>query len=420
MSRKKEKGEKMVKKSTKMLVLFVIALLAINSVQAQGTWQTKAPMPTSRRAPAGAEESGKIYVIGGCGGPRTNEEYNPATNSWATKATLPGSRKRGMGAVAGAVNGKVYFIGGHQGPPPGQTVNFTDEYNPATNSWTTKASMPTASEGAAVGVVNSKIYVIGGYNGTSFLNTVQEYNPATNSWATKTPMPTARAFIAGAVVNEKIYVIGGFNGSFLDIVQEYDPSTDSWSTKGSMPTARYWLAADAIDGKIYVVGGYGGAGYLNINEVYDPAMDTWSTETPMSTTRSHLAAVEYNGKIYAMAGVLPSGNFTDANEEFSPSVGVGDEQLPVVFSLAQNYPNPFSGSTKISFNLATKSHKSSQIKIYNVKGKLMKQFSIVNCQSSIEWDGTDNNGNKLPTGIYLYRLKSDGLISETRKMMLIR
>ncbi|MBC8526134.1 MAG: hypothetical protein H8D22_04570, partial [Candidatus Cloacimonetes bacterium] len=363
-----KKGEKMVKKWTKVLVLVAIALLAINSVQAQGTWQTKADMPTARRSPAGAEENGKIYVIGGCGGPRTNEEYNPATNSWATKASLPGSRKRGKGAVAGAVNGKVYFIGGHQGPPPGQTVNFTDEYNPATNSWTTKASMPTATEGAAVGVVDGKIYVIGGYSGTSFLNTVQEYNPATNSWATKTPMPMARAFIAGAVVDEKIYVIGGFNGNCLDIVQEYNPSTDSWSTKAPMSTARYWLAADAIYGKVYVVGGYDGESYLTTNEVYDPATDSWSTETPMPTTRSHIVAVEYNGKIYAMAGVLPDGTFTNANEEFSPSVGVGDEQLPVVFSLVQNYPNPFSATTTISFS-ATDLHRLSPLDSEHLTGQ---------------------------------------------------
>ncbi|MEA3476180.1 MAG: T9SS type A sorting domain-containing protein, partial [Candidatus Cloacimonadota bacterium] len=120
----------------------------------------------------------------------------------------------------------------------------------------------------------------------------------------------------------------------------------------------------------------------------------------------------------------------------TPSGAVDDENnSPVNPILSQNYPNPFSGSTKIFFNLATclrqttarqaKSHKSLQIKIYNVKGKLVKQFSISNsignnCQSSIKWDGTDMNGNRLPSGIYFYRLKSDNIISEVKKMVLIR
>ncbi|MCK4330521.1 T9SS type A sorting domain-containing protein [candidate division WOR-3 bacterium] len=304
----------MLKRYTKIIV---IGILAVWTIAEAGTWEEKSSMPTSRRAPAGVEAGGKIYVIGGCGGPRSNEEYNPVTNSWATRASLPGPRRRGMGAVAGEVNEKVYFFGGHQGPAPGQTVNFNDEYNPAANSWTTKASMPTATEGAAVGVVDGKIYVIGGYSGTSFLNTVQEYDQGTDSWTTKAPMPTAGAFITGAVVDGKIYVIGGYNGSCLNTVQEYDPEADSWTTKAPMQTARYWLAADVIDGKIYVVGGYDGSSYLTTNEVYDPATDSWTTETTMPTARSHLVAVEADGKIYAIGGVLPGGDFTGANEEFS-------------------------------------------------------------------------------------------------------
>jgi N-acetylneuraminic acid mutarotase len=407
-------------KCTKMLFIGVIALLAVNNVQAD--WVQKAPIPTARRAPGAVEVGEKIYVIGGCGGPRANEEYNPATNSWATKTSLPQPKRRGMGAVAGAVNGKVYFMGGHQGPPPGQTVNFNDEYDPTTNSWTTKASMPSATEGAAVAVVNGKIYVIGGYSGTSFLEIVQEYDPATNSWATKNPMPTSRAYIAGAVVDGKIYVIGGFNGSCLNTVQEYDPETDSWTDKAQMPTGRYWLAADAVAGKIYVVGGYGESGYLNINEVYDPATDSWSTEESMPTTRSHVVAVESNGKIYAIAGVLPDGTFTDANEEFSPAVGIEDEQLLVGFSLAQNYPNPFNPETTISF-LTTESTENTEIIIYNLKGQIVKKFIIHNPSSIIPnqiiWNGKDESNNPVTSGIYFYRIKSTNSM-KTKKMTLLR
>ena len=71
--------------------------------------------------------------------------------------------------------------------------------------------------------------------------------------------------------------------------------------------------------------------------------------------------------------------------------------------LCQNYPNPVRSSTTISFSI-TKDAKNSEMKIYNIKGQLVKQFSIINEQSSIKWDGKDSNGNKLWDGIYLYKL----------------
>ncbi|MCK4358562.1 MAG: T9SS type A sorting domain-containing protein [Candidatus Cloacimonetes bacterium] len=97
--------------------------------------------------------------------------------------------------------------------------------------------------------------------------------------------------------------------------------------------------------------------------------------------------------------------------------------------LYQNTPNPFIESTKISF-LATDLHRFTQIKIYNVTGQLVKNLECGSVNRSdtkaaealysIQWDGTGMNGNKLPSGIYFYRLKSDNIISEVKKMVLIR
>ncbi|MEA3476158.1 MAG: agmatine deiminase family protein [Candidatus Cloacimonadota bacterium] len=100
--------------------------------------------------------------------------------------------------------------------------------------------------------------------------------------------------------------------------------------------------------------------------------------------------------------------------------------------LYQNYPNPFSNFTTISFNLATclrqttarqaKSHKKAQIKIYNVKGQLVKQLKIKNLKlkiNEIVWDGKDESGKQLPNGIYFCRLSS-GDKSAVKKMILLR
>ncbi len=96
----------------------------------------------------------------------------------------------------------------------------------------------------------------------------------------------------------------------------------------------------------------------------------------------------------------------------------GEEDL---FTLS-NYPNPFSASTTISFS-ATDLHGLAQIKIYNVKGQLVKTFRIPNPESrtpNIIWDGKDANGARVSSGIYLYQVEIDGKKSKIRKAVLIK
>jgi N-acetylneuraminic acid mutarotase len=77
----------------------------------------------------------------------------------------------------GAVNGKIYAIGGT--PPAYEDVedDLNEEYDPARKRWEQKALMPTGRKGHAIAVVNNKIYVLGGY-GTSSLDTNEEYDLA--------------------------------------------------------------------------------------------------------------------------------------------------------------------------------------------------------------------------------------------------
>ena len=110
---------------------------------------------------------------------------------------------------------------------------------------------------------NGKIYAIGGtynYPADTVADTVEEYDPATDSWMAKASMPTARMQLAVVTAsNGKIYAIGGASSSFASVlatVEEYDPSTDSWAAKAPMPTARLGSAAVAApNGKIYAIGG---------------------------------------------------------------------------------------------------------------------------------------------------------------------
>jgi len=77
------------------------------------------------------------------------------------------------------VNSKIYAIGGSQ--PQSKAV---EEYDPATDTWTTKSPIPTARWGLTTGTVNGKIYAIGGgnvYPPTKCYRTVEEYDPVTDT-----------------------------------------------------------------------------------------------------------------------------------------------------------------------------------------------------------------------------------------------
>jgi N-acetylneuraminic acid mutarotase len=93
-----------------------------------------------------------------------------------------------------------------------------------------------------------KFYVAGGtHNGR-----LDVYDPVTNEWTTKASMPTERSLGASAAVGGKLYVIGGIqyqaNGLERPVrtTSVYDPRTDKWTVAAQMPNARYAMAASRV------------------------------------------------------------------------------------------------------------------------------------------------------------------------------
>jgi N-acetylneuraminic acid mutarotase len=216
-------------------------------------------------------------------------------------AQVPTARTNHMVA---SVNNKIYVIGGYH--PSVGTFNTVEEYNPATNTWATKASMPTKRSDAGIAVVNGKIYVMGGTSNFSTSVAVNEvYDPATNTWTTKAPMLSARMFLAGAVVNNKIYAIGGVKTSAaVNTNEEYDPATNVWTAKAVMPTARMYLAVQAANSKVYAMGGLTGTSTaMSNNEEYSPSTNTWATKAALPTASYAMGSGIFNGNIYLIGGV---------------------------------------------------------------------------------------------------------------------
>jgi hypothetical protein len=102
--------------------------------------------------------------------------------------------------------------------------------------------------------------------------------------------------------------------------------------------------------------------------------------------------------------------------------GVEDNPVNKIndFVLEQNYPNPFNPETKINYQLAAGSFVT--LGIYDLLGREIKL--LVNEEQpygryTVNWNGTDNFGNKVPSGIYMYTLRTGNSVF-TKKMVLMK
>ncbi len=332
-----------------MLVLLIIFpamsffLMPAYSLQ-ENSWTSKAPLPREAEGFGVAVVHEKIYVIGGW---TLNEVYDPASNLWTTIVPMPTPRVHFGIAV---FNNKIHIMGGQNDEymltTPMMNYQFevvtgiTEVYDPATNTWETKTSMPTPRNHLQANVVGGKIYLIGGehqekidYAYTEHSSNLTEvYDIQTDTWTTMTPIPNAVYNYASAVVNDKIYIISGkyANFSMSNLVQIFNPETNSWSFGKPIPTPMDQAAAAATSGvmapkRIYVIGG-------TKNQVYNPETDSWSSGADMPTERYDFGLAVVNDLLYAIGGASVS--LTNANEQYTP-VGYGTVSPPPSES-----PNP--------------------------------------------------------------------------------
>jgi len=266
-----------------------------------------------------------------------------AEDTWAVKAPMHQARA-GLGVAV--VNGKIYAIGGSTASGPyrpdgfaGGFVGTNEEYDPATDTWTTKASMPTPRDYFAIAAYQNKIYCIGGAVGytvdertgfhgyiTSKVNEV--YNTLTDTWETRAPMPNDAMDIQAHVVNGKIYVMD------WSLTYVYDPENDSWTSKTRMPPP--WPNYDSspgsavVDNKIIVTFEFSNftfpIGYVSTEQkiwIYDTEADSWSegTSGPMGVVQGAAGAttgVKAPQKVYVLGLIVDALYPTVVNQVYDP------------------------------------------------------------------------------------------------------
>ena len=356
----------MSKSTAAMLALLFLVASCIVAVRpafssaevTENTWVSKAPMQQARYGLGVAVVNDKIYAIGGYaenGVVGTNEEYDPETDAWTYKTSMPTP----MAEFATAVyQNKIYCIR--------ESVN--EVYDPATDTWATKSPMPVAQWITHANVVGDKIYAIGGAPNKT-LN--QVYDPATDTWATKASMPN-EAGGASVVFDNKIYFIGGFFDeqtiNFKTFTQIYDPETDKWSAGKPPTTFVVYAFAEATSGvmapkRIYVVGcpyedsAVTSGDSLYTNQVYDPEKDSWVAGADIPTRRITFGVAVVNDLLYVIGGLTETFDMfwnSDitlyaTNEQYTPfGYGTIPPEIAVVSPENENYT---SGNVSLAFTV---------------------------------------------------------------------
>jgi len=88
--------------------------------------------------------------------------------------------------------------------------------------------------------------------------------------------------------------------------------------------------------------------------------------------------------------------------------------------LAQNYPNPFNPTTTVMFSMAKAGHV--DLVIYDVTGAVVKTLINESRKPNLHrivWDGRNNGGAPVASGVYFYRLKAPGFVA-AKKMLLLK
>jgi hypothetical protein len=148
----------------------------------------------------------------------------------------------------------------------------------------------------------------------------------------------------------------------------------------------------------------------------------------------NIGIAEGSGPIFRLAGITDDSNIDTVQVLLSVESNVAvlplytkstalANQYPVKFSLKQNYPNPFNGSTTITYDIPDGQRLiKSLVQVYNLLGQKVK--TLVSKEHdpgtyTVVWNGTDENGVAVSSGVYFYRLITKNY-STARKMIYVK
>ena len=116
----------------------------------------------------------------------------------------------------------------------------------------------------------------------------------------------------------------------------------------------------------------------------------------------------------------PTHSTVEIPVNLTPLANADNNAIPIVTTLQKNYPNPFNPETTIRYSLSEAVP--IKLDVYNIKGQLVRK--LVNEPKAagnytVVWNGKDEQGMNVSSGIYFYRMQTKNY-SSTQKMMLMK
>ena len=246
-------------------------------------------------------------------------------------------------------------IGGRSSDTAGNNFTHPFEYDPAANTWVTKAATfpDTNVNNMACGVLTAggapEIYCVGGSagGGTTATARVFSYNPATDTitslttaddWPGSPGGATATILPGGfAVVANKLYIVGGFNIGTGSTAQtwQFDPTAavgSRWLQRQDMPMARSYVPTAAIGGIIYTGGGSEIVSTTVTDAAdsfkYDPGTNTWTAITNIPRATGETRAVAINNQMWVLGGGRTPPNPSNEVDIYDPGSDTWARAVP--------------------------------------------------------------------------------------------
>lgn len=345
----------MIRIRTTFIGLSVVSVLSISaevSTAQESSWIRRHDFTLPARVQTAAFSIGsKGYIAAGSGDQSGTplhdlQEYDPATDTWTARSSLPIPLR---GCVAFTVGQKAYIATG------GGLTGFNHqlfEWDQFTNTWSGKTSFPEGQGRiSAVGIsFGNRGYVATGLGKWQrALNDMWEYDPSGNIWSQKAPLPgSGRCYATAFAIHDRIYIGLGNNGQVcLKDWWEFTPETNSWRRMHDFDgSERAGAVGFSVDGKGYIVGGVDNA-LRPLRDVweFDPIRNTWTQLQHFpGSSRGYGAGFVIGSTGYIVAGISQEGYLSDIWKAVTPGMG------PVTFAFQVPKDDPTANPVVIAPN----------------------------------------------------------------------
>jgi N-acetylneuraminic acid mutarotase len=283
-----------------------------------------------------------------------DEEPDPPPSSTITWTSAKDSPIRRFEAPSVVIDGMVYVFGGWRWDNAAQVERAqqrVDAYNPDTNAWTQRASLPTKLTHAAVAVDGTRVYFVGGFVGDdpgAATNDIWIYDSVANKWtAAGFELPEKLAAGGAAIIDDRLHFYGGSKEDRVAVSNKHwaidlDNPAAGWDPLANMPNPRLHFSTAALNGKIYVFGGQHGHDSVNREQddtahVYNSATNAWTQLRDLPATLSHAEPGTFirEGRIIIAGGMTDTEDRDPVNDilEYDPETDTYRQLTPLPVAL---------------------------------------------------------------------------------------